>query len=316
MVTNALRRLRDLLAVRWAQSEADFTIATALDPYISNRAILYYLFPLPFLGFVVSIIPANHWEFSVGGIIVWYVAGFVLFASRAVRWNFQAARMDVLCHKYMHSANRLAIALAAVHRKDADYFEILEWQESVRVARNHMVRIVRKVKIRVGPRPLNVVWSVLESHGPEVSPDHISVRVHQIHDGARAKLEFDPTWYDNAGRQCSQIYIHTPHELNAHELFTVEIEWEWPNYLDHLWVQQKSELFKYKLTRNCAKLDVEIRAPRRQGQTVVAGSVRDCLVSQVSRKGVDVISIHSADLRPGDEATAKIQCAETKKSRT
>ena len=310
MTLRPVRRVRDWLARRWARDESDFSVPLALDPLISNRAILVYFVPLPLIGFIGTVVPSGHWKMALGAVAAWYVCGFLLFVSRAVVWNVRAKAQSDAKVRFAASTARLANALADVHRANPDYFELLDWTEHIQARQSGDSTVTRTVRVRVGPEPLNVIWSGLESHGPPVNPDRVKLRVRQVLDDDHdVRLDFDVAWFKEADRQKCQVHVHTTRVMEPGEEFVIRIVWTWPRYLQFVTTDRRAETFCYKLTRACAQFRFELLIPRRAVLGLNAHPVSSCSLEppQTVRSDYHAVVGTGNLLKAGDAPAVQVQ---------
>ncbi len=305
-------RLRTALAKRWVGSEKDFSIAVALEPYVSNRAILTYVLPLGLLGAVMGFIPPTNGWLVLVGLGAWYVGGFLIFVSLAVRWHLRASGLAIVNADLEDSAKRLANALADVHRRDPKYFEIVHWHESIRVYERGDAKIERRAKIRVGARPLNVYWSVLESYGSPIDRNLVRIEAYQSGKRGDFKLKFDSIWAERDGRLRSDIHVHPNRTIDPEEEIEIRIEWFWPGYMNHVIDANKPENFSYIFTRSCALFEIEIQLPRKKVFELnfsVNGTSTSITPTESGRKQ----KVAVAGLAPGARVVGVMQLVEGKR---
>lgn len=288
-------------------------MGSALDPYISNKAVLYYLLPLPFVGFIATVIPSGHWKISLAAVAAWYICGFMIFVSRAVRWNLDAHALKILSDERLDSTNRLASALADVHRENPDYFSIVDWTEVIKTDRTGDISLTRTVKIKVGPKPLNVFWTSLDRSDSSATRDEIAVSVHQVHaESSENTLGFDATWENKDGKLTSRVYVYTNRPMPPNEEFTIRVRWRWPRYMEQLLHGAGFEDFNYNLTRNCSQLSLDVNLPKTKGHSIAIHAGAGTKSEVVPSKRVEHIRLTATGLQPKGCLSAQLQMTKQK----
>lgn len=315
MVTRLARAVRKWLLKRWGSNDSDFTVAAVLDPYLSNRAIFLYLLPFPFVSTVLGLLPWNKWAIWAAALALWYVGALLVVATLALRWNVRAYALHVRASDLAESTNRLAVALADIHRNDPDYFSILDWDETIKAETSGDIVLTRTVKLKVGDRgPLNVFWSALDSDRA-LGPKHdISIEAVKVLDDSRVQtLGFDPTWEAAGKKLLSRVYVWTDRPMQPADEFSIRIRWTWPKYLSHVLNQGEAELFDYRLTRNCAKIRVVVDLPRQWGCEFDAEGFETTTSKRDVGRRREKLTLKAANLSEGERLYGKVQA--TKKRR-
>ncbi|GLJ80835.1 MULTISPECIES: hypothetical protein [Microbacterium] len=264
-----LKKLNRSLAKALVRDESDYSIAKMVEPLISNKALLAFFVPVALITVLQILQPflvdesAREIGFAIIGwaFALWYVLAFLVVTGLVARWFFlhRAAAKEIVV--LAEVSRRLGSALVRSHRSDPSYFEIVSWDENIKVDKRGNAVIDRIVCVKAGARPVSILWSACISFGPQVLPEQVGIQAFRKTSRGESPLSFDPTWDDTGGKLRSDIHIYPTDDLQSGEELTIRLQWKWPLYASQTLAKGELEPFRYDFNRPCHAFRVRVAVP-------------------------------------------------------
>jgi len=197
--------------------------------------------------------------------VVFWVLGVVLVAyaftvafildllrRRAVR---RIATVQNKSAAWRGKATRYADALVTLQNKNADYFRIVAWKETIHIGAGGDATITRDLTIEVGEEPVEVLWGAYHT---DQLPQRNNVRfvANRINDDGTTGVTIPSTdaW---ATPKKQRVFLHPRQPLPPNTVHRFKMVWNWPGYYQPLSEGSHSSV-TWQFSRPCERLDLEL----------------------------------------------------------